>query len=133
MFEFIFPTPIPIDRYELPDIFGKMILVIDTCGGMTDSDHFYETGISHISYNNGDWIIVEGYDTEEDARNGHNKWVKIMTDESLPAILNDVSTSFLAKALDEFSSDEKSFRCNPFTIDITPEILKNLPESTKEQ
>jgi hypothetical protein len=129
MFDFIFMQPKPIARFELPDVFGRQGLIVDTCGGMTDSEHEYETGIAHPSYNDGKWVIVEDYDTEEDAKKGHDKWVKIMTADSLPSVLNDVSTAVIAKLGDEFIGN--SFRCNPYTIDITPEEQNELPESTK--
>lgn len=128
MFDFLMMQPEPIDRFELPDVFGNQGLVVDTCGGMTDSDHPYETAVAHPSYNRGNWVIVESYDTEEDARNGHNKWVKTMTADSLPAILKDVSTATIAKMCEEVGGD--SFRTAPMTIDCTPLEPKELPEST---
>lgn len=37
---------------------------------------------THISFDNREsWIIVEGYDTEEDAKIGHNKYKNIDTKE----------------------------------------------------
>lgn len=126
IFDFMMMKPEPIARFELPDIFGRRGMVVDTCGGINDSKHEYETAVAHPSYNDGKWIVVEGYDTEEEARDGHEKWVKIMTAESLPSILNDVSTATTAKICEEFNG--KSFRCNPYTIDITPEEQKELPE-----
>ena len=67
-------------------------LLVDTCK-VTDSRHDYETAVSHLAYNDGKWVIVEVYDTEEQARAGHDKWVKVMTAISLPDRLFDVSTA----------------------------------------
>jgi len=63
-------------------------LVIDTCL-VTDGEHLYETGVCHSSYNSGDWVIVEAYDTKEDAKEGHKKWIEIMTSDNLPEYLDD--------------------------------------------
>lgn len=43
---------------------------------VTDRRWTYETAISHEHFDNGDWIIVEGYDTKEDAIKGHKKWLE---------------------------------------------------------
>src|SRR5437016_4885712 len=36
----------------------------------------YETGIKHPLYNDGRWICVAAYDTPEEARAGHDRWVQ---------------------------------------------------------
>lgn len=128
MFDFLYMQPEPLARFELPDVFGRQGLIIDTAGGMSDSLHPYETAVGHPEYNNGEWVIVEAYDTEEDARNGHEKWVKTMTGDSLPNELKDVSTATLARMLDEFDG---TFRRNPRTIDVTPDEQKQLPDTEK--
>lgn len=76
--------------------FEKDGLTVDTCL-VTDSDKDYETRIEHPSYNDGAWVIVELYDTKEEAKKGHDKWVKIMNAEKLPPSLKDVSTATVAK------------------------------------
>lgn len=43
---------------------------------VTDRSWLYETAIMHEDFNDGDWIIVEGYDTKEDAIKGHKKWLE---------------------------------------------------------
>ena len=45
---------------------------------MTDTEKPFETGISHELYNEGYIVIVEQYDTKEEALAGHEKWVKVM-------------------------------------------------------
>jgi len=66
--------------------------VIDTCA-ITDSAKPYETGIQHPEYNDGHWIIVETYDTEEEARKGHKRWVKAFSGKVLPNELTDRNES----------------------------------------
>lgn len=83
-----------VDNFE-----GKNGLNVDTCS-VTDSEKDYETGIMHNAYNNGDWIIVELYDTKEQAQKGHKKWVKKMTAKKLPNTLRDISTAEIAKVCD---------------------------------
>jgi len=91
-----------VDRFEK----GK--LIIDTCS-VTDSDQPFETGIQHPKFNDGKWIIVEMYDSKEEAQIGHNKWVKKMTAKRLPKELRDVSTATTAKLCD-FAYGEENWR-----------------------
>lgn len=79
-----------VDRYEADGV------IVDTCL-VNDSDQPYETGIKHPCYNNSDWVIVELYDTKEEAQIGHNKWVKTITSKKLPKTLKDVSTTEILK------------------------------------
>lgn len=61
-----------VDRYEQDG------LLISTCF-VTDGKHDYETAIRSPLYNDNDFVVVEAYDSEEDARAGHRKWVDNMT------------------------------------------------------
>lgn len=94
-----------VDRYE-DDSMG---LVVSTAM-VTDSDRPYETAVAHPSYNGGDFVIVEIYDTKEDAQEGHNEWVAKMTADTLPNGLIDVSTSELAELCDAFKADDSEWR-----------------------
>ena len=69
---------------------------IDTVA-VTDSDQPYETGIQSKAYNNGDWVIVEMYETEALAEDGHKKWIETFGSNEFPSELNDVSTSSIKK------------------------------------
>lgn len=71
-----------IDRYEEDG------LKISTAE-VTDGNQPYETAVSHILYNDGEWVIVEDYETREEAQEGHDKWVKTMTTDVLPKELVD--------------------------------------------
>ena len=79
-----------VDRYEAEG------MIISTAS-VTDSDWIYETAVSHLSYNNGDWIIVEGYDDKDIAEKGHKKWVNKMTADELPETVEDISTADVVK------------------------------------
>lgn len=83
-----------IDRYD-GDGF-----CIDTCA-VSDGEKPYETGIKHPEYNEGYWIIVEAYDTPLAAKNGHNRWVEIMTDKQLPDSLKDCGNAEISQLLEE--------------------------------
>lgn len=76
--------------------FEKDELFVDTCA-VTDSDQPYETAIAHPAYNNGKLIIVQMYDTKEEAQKGHDVWVATMTTKKLPRTLRDVSTASIKK------------------------------------
>ena len=81
-----------IDRYEDNE------LTIDTAW-VNDSEQPCETAITHRAYNDNKWVIVELYDTKEQAQKGHDKWVGIMTSGDLPLQLRDVSTASIALLL----------------------------------
>ncbi len=59
----------------------------------------FETAVSHLSYNGGNWVIVEEYGTKAKALAGHRRWVATMTGNKLPDKLVDVGTSAIAKIL----------------------------------
>jgi hypothetical protein len=61
----------------------------------------FETAIEHPSYNDGNWVIVEAYNTRDEAQVGHDRWVKIMTIEPLPTKLKGCINELFAKIRDE--------------------------------
>jgi hypothetical protein len=103
MFSFLSAAP-----YEQRKVANTKVkkAVIDTCA-VNDSTQNFETGIVHPQYNNGSWIIVEQYDTEEQSRIGHNKWVKLMKAKNLPQELKDVSTSGIALFISDISDNNR--------------------------
>jgi len=82
-----------VDNFENEDC------IIDTCA-VSDGNKPYETGIQHILYNNNQWVIVEAYNSKDEAQIGHDKWVKIMTSENLPDTLKDCQNAGIAGFLD---------------------------------
>jgi len=54
----------------------------------------YETAVAHPDYNNGKIVIVEEYETKQQAKEGHERWLAKMTSPELPEYLQDVSSSF---------------------------------------
>ncbi len=87
-----------VDTYKEDDLF------VDTCA-VSDSTQPYETAIAHPDYNEGKMVIVELYDTKEEAQAGHDKWVGAMTAKKLPRTLQDVSTSNIIKFAQEVGID----------------------------
>jgi hypothetical protein len=87
-----------VDRYE-GDNFS-----IDTCS-VSDGAKQYETAIGHPDYNFGSWIVVEAYDTIDEAQIGHDKWVAIMNTEPLPDKLVDCANAEIVQALQEFGGN----------------------------
>ena len=88
-----------IARFEKDKLFISTAFV-------TDSSQPYETAISHPAYNNNKLIIVEMYDTKEQAQKGHDNWVLIMTSEQLPKELKDVSTASIAEFSDTLQGND---------------------------
>jgi hypothetical protein len=69
---------------------------IDTC--YVKEAKKYQTGISHPSFNEEHWVIVEEYDDDDDenAKAGHEKWVKTF-EKWLPKELIDVTNNTIHK------------------------------------
>lgn len=84
----------------------KKGIVISTCE-VTDSDQLYETAVCHPEFRDGDLIVVEMYDTKEEAFKGHIKWMEIM--KNPPNELKDVSSAFVSRLLDA-SSERDNWR-----------------------
>ena len=66
--------------------------VVDTCA-VNDGAYLYETAVKHPAYNGGKWVIVEAYDSQEEALAGHGRWVVTMTGAELPDKLVDCDNS----------------------------------------
>ena len=62
---------------------------IDTCL-VTDSEYNYETAVKYDGFNDGRWMIVEQYNTESEAQNGHNRWVEYLTNNE-PEYFEDIN------------------------------------------
>jgi hypothetical protein len=66
---------------------------------VTDGEFDYETAVKHKDYNNDEMVVVESYETKQQALNGHAKWVKKMTARRLPTALKDCANAGLSKLL----------------------------------
>lgn len=73
---------------------------------VTGADKPYETAVVHPRYNAGELVIVELYDTKEEAQAGHDRWVARMTASELPKELVDVSSADIAKLRDMAEGNE---------------------------
>jgi hypothetical protein len=74
---------------------------------VNDADKPYETAIKHRDYNGGKMVIVEPYDTRDEAVTGHERWVATMTSPTLPDRLVDKGRAELAQLIDAFSGDNE--------------------------
>ena len=106
-----------VDRYE------KDGLMVDTCE-VTDSDQPFETAVEHPNYNEGMMVVVQMYDTKEEAQIGHDNWVKLMTTKNLPKALHDVSTAAIAKLCEAIGIDIR--KPKERTDSISDETKRNL-------
>ena len=67
---------------------------------VSDSTQPFETAIGHPNYNEAKLVIVEQYDTRDEAMAGHERWLAEMTADVLPTSLRDVSECGLAQMCD---------------------------------
>lgn len=88
-----------IDRFENED------LTVDTCS-VSDGEYPYETAIQHVQYNDNKWVVVQSYNTKEEAQTGHDEWVKLMTSDNLPDYLRDCGNSGVSQLLDNLIGEE---------------------------
>lgn len=71
---------------------------------VNDGDLPFETAVKHRDYRRDDemddpeakWIIVEAYGSKAEAAAGHERWIKTMTSEPLPAELKDCCNAGIA-------------------------------------
>lgn len=72
---------------------------------VSDGTHPYETAVQDDRYvNDSDpsdtgMTIVEGYDSREEAEQGHARWRALMLDSVPPATLADCQNSFISQML----------------------------------
>ena len=64
--------------------------ILDTCY-VTDRDWNYETAVQHKAFNNGDWIILEGTYTKEEAIKQHDVWLTRLLDNSFETLTDAYS------------------------------------------
>jgi len=95
-----------IDNYDERKIarYEKGDLIISTAE-VSDTNTGYETAICHPKYNDGEWIIVQEYNSKIKAKKGHKIWVNRMTMKKLPPFLKDVSTLSLCRIIDKVEKD----------------------------
>ncbi len=75
-----------VERYEAQTEAGRILI---STAFVTDGAKPYETAVGHPDYNDGKYVIVQAYDTVEEARTQHFQWVRQMTNEPLPTCLID--------------------------------------------
>jgi hypothetical protein len=96
MFEFI--NDIGNYTSRKVDCYNDGKLFISTAR-VSDGSQPYETAIEHPEYNGGTMIIVEAYDSADEAQSGHERWHKLMTGDDLPEFLQDCQNSALSQFL----------------------------------
>lgn len=96
------------------DDFGDDFYI--STAAVNDSSQPSESAIKHPAYNFGKLVIVQMYDTKEQAEAGHKRWVKLMTAKSLPSHLVDVSTAEIATLCDTFDSDAWRLKARAGTV-----------------
>ena len=72
---------------------------------VTDGSSPFETAISHPEYNDNNWVIVDKYNTVEEARQGHDKWVTVITTKPLPEKLVDCANANISQLADTVGCD----------------------------
>lgn len=92
---------------------GGPSFFIDT-SAVYDAIQPFETAVKHPRYNDGKLIIVESYNTRDEARLGHQKWVKIMTGP-LPDKLVDCANAHIADLMRKLGQGDQ------LIFPITPE------------
>lgn len=97
------------DNYKDRKIANDTIneVMIDTVEVNDNYEFPYETGVCSKFYNNNKWVIVEQYQTKEQAEIGHSKWLKQFTNkDKMPQTLKDVSTCGVAQLRNIFAKEK---------------------------
>jgi hypothetical protein len=64
---------------------------------VTDGSKPYETAVKHDKFNKGNMVIVESYNTKQEALEGHTRWIKTMSSTILPQKLVDCNNCELSQ------------------------------------
>jgi len=98
-------------NYEVRKIarFEEGNLFVDTCS-VSDGRQNYETAVEHPEYNDGRMVVVEAYDTPEEAQEGHDRWVAKMTQTDLPDQLEDCMNAHISELMSVFGEHEMIFQ-----------------------
>lgn len=81
-------------------------LTVSTCR-VCDSKFAFETVVAHSAYKEGNFIVVENYNTVEEAEGGHERWVKRMTRGTLPESLTEVGGNKLLELLNRCTGHQE--------------------------
>lgn len=65
---------------------------------VSDGGQPYETAVQSPRYNGGKWVIVQAYNTKQDAKAGHLEWVNRMKTDP-PTVLQDCANSTVSELL----------------------------------
>ncbi len=87
-----------VDRYQKGNLFISTAAV-------SDGQKPYETAICHPKYNHNKHVIVESYNTSEEAQVGHNKWLKTMLANNLPNCLADCCNATVSQIIQKLEGD----------------------------
>jgi hypothetical protein len=98
MFDFMRDT-LNYDSRKVGRFDGGNGLFISTAR-VSDGRQPYETAVRHPDYNEGSLVIVEAYDSMEEAKQGHDRWTDAMTREPLPDVLQDCRNAAISSFLD---------------------------------
>src|SRR5512142_1523127 len=83
---------------------------------VNDGSHPYETAFMHPEYNDGKMVIVEAYDTRQEAEVGHERWQKVMTDGPLPDELKDCCNAQVGQLYEAVGGDVIFKRAPPRSV-----------------
>lgn len=86
-----------VGRYESSEGF------VSTCA-VSDGKYPYETALQHIEWED-KLIVVAGYDTKEEAKEGHLFWVTAFVDKTLPDELQEFRNSAIFDFADSIDVD----------------------------
>lgn len=64
---------------------------------VTDRSWQYETAVAHKDFNNGDWIILEGADTKEEAIEVHEKWLAKLSSDDVTELVDCFTSAIYHK------------------------------------
>lgn len=108
---FGFLNAAPLDERKVEQWFSddgkRMISTVR----VNDGEKPFETAFEHPEYNDGSMVIVEAYDTREEAMDGHGRWLKIMLEGPLPDELTDCCNAGTAQLGNAFGMPISHKRC----------------------
>ena len=83
-----------LDMFDMIGNYEERLIGNDKVNGfevdtvrVTDTGYYAETAIRHPELDDGYWIIVQEYETHEQAEKGHERWVDMLENEKINTIV----------------------------------------------
>lgn len=99
MFNFLLDIGNYANRVVARTEFEKEEVIFSTCS-VSDGSKPFETAMRNLEYHDG-FVVLEAYNTKEEAEKGHTKWIELYVTNSLPDTVEDCCNGEIGQLISE--------------------------------